>query len=105
MSKQAQNVPAGTQKLPEEFKAQETDLQMRFSRLSKEQREVVGNYLNAYNLAAWIYNVLLEEDSRIYIDLAMKFTIDTQKLTEAIRDVSGDPNEVQQIVDHINHGE
>lgn len=105
MTKQANEAIAEAQNQQEQFKAQETDLQMRFSRLSKEQREVVGNYLNAYNLAAWIYNVLLEEDSRIYIDLAMKFTMETQKLTDAMRDVSGDLNEVQQIVDKINHGE
>lgn len=105
MTKQAKKAIAEAQKQHEQFKAQEMNLQLRFSRLSPELRQAVGNYLNAYNLAAWIYNVLLDEDSRTYIDLAMKYTMETQKLAQSMRDVSDDPQEVEQIVNDINHGE
>lgn len=104
MTKQAKKAPAEAQNLQNQFKVQEMDLQMRFSRLSPELRQTVGNYLNAYNLAAWIYNELLDEDSRTYIDLALKYTMETQKLAQSMHEVSDDPQEVQQIVDEINHG-
>lgn len=105
MSKQAKKAIAEAQNQHQELKAFEMDLQIRFSKLSPDQRTSVGQYLNAYNLAAWIYNELIDEDCRIYIDLAMKYTMETQKLSQAMRDVSEDPNEVQQIVNDINHGE
>lgn len=105
MTKQAKKSPAEDQNLQNYFKAKEMDLQMRFSLLSPEYRQVVGNYLNAYNLAAWIFNELLDEDSRNYIDLAMKYTMETQKLAQSMREVSDDPQEVDQIVNDINHGE
>lgn len=105
MSKQAKKATAEAQNQHPELKAQEMDLQIRFTKLSSDQRQFVGNYLNAYNLAAWIYNEIIDEDCRIYIDLAMKFTMETQKLAESMREVSDDPQDVQQIVNEINHGE
>lgn len=105
MTKQAKKANAEAQSQQDQFKAQEMDLQMRFSKLSSDLRQAVGSYLNAYNLAAWIYNELLDEDSRTYIDLAMKYTMETQKLAQVMSEVSDDPKEVQQIVDHINYGE
>lgn len=105
MSKQAKKAIVEAQNQHQELKAQEMDLQIRFSKLSPEQRSAVGQYLNAYNLAAWIYNELIDEDCRIYIDLAMKYTMETQKFSQAMRDISDDPNEVQQLVDKFNNGE
>lgn len=105
MSKQAKKAIAEAQNQHPELLAQEMDLQVRFSALSLDQRNAVGQYLNAYNLAAWIYNELIDEDCRVYIDLAMKYTMETQKLSQAMHDVSDDSNEVQQIVNDINHGE
>lgn len=105
MTKQAKKASAEAQNLQNQFKSQEMDLQMRFSRLSPGLRQAVGNYLNAYNLAAWIYNELLDEESRTYIDLAMKYTMETQKLAQSMREVSDDPQEVEQLVNTINHGE
>lgn len=111
MTKQAKNADLKSAKvitkdqINDQFKAQEMDLQMRFSRLSQEQRQSVGNYLNAYNLAAWIYNELIDEDCRIYIDLAMKYTMETQALANSMRDVSDDSKEVDHLVNRINHGE
>lgn len=103
MSKQAKKGSAEAQN--QQFKSQELDLQMRFSKFTSQQRQAVGNYLNAYNLAAWIYNELIDEDCRIYIDLAMKYTMETQALANSMRDVSEDPQEVENLVNQINHGE
>lgn len=103
MTKQAKKAPADAKN--QQLKSQEMDLQMRFSKMSPEQRQAVGNYLNAYNLAAWIYNEIIDEDCRIYIDLAMKYTMETQVLAKAMHDVSDDPNEVDQLVNKINDGE
>lgn len=105
MTKQAKKALAEAQNQQNHFKAQEMDLQMRFSKLSLEQRQAVANYLNSYNLAAWIYNEIIDEDSRLYIDLAMKYTMETQALAKSMRDVSGDPKEVEQLVNQINNGE
>lgn len=105
MTKQAKEAIAEAQNQQNQFKAQEMDLQMRFSRLSSEQRQAVGNYLNAYNLAAWIFNEIIDEDSRTYIDLAMKYTMETQALAKSMRDISDDPIEVDHLVNRINHGE
>lgn len=98
-------VLAAAKKQEEDLKGQQMDLQMRFTKLTPEQRTAVGQYLNAYNLAAWLYNELLNEDCRTYIDLAMKYTMETQKLAQAMHDVSDDPKEVQQVVNKINDGE
>lgn len=105
MTKQAKKATAEAQNQQDQFKAQEMDLQMRFSKLSPDLRQAVGSYLNAYNLAAWIYNVILDEDCRQYIDLAMKYTMETQKLAQVMSEVSDDPKEVQQVVNQINYGE
>lgn len=105
MSKQAKKAIAEAQNQQNQLKAQEMDLQMRFSQLTPEKRHAVGNYLNAYNLAAWIYNEIIDEDCRIYIDLAMKYTMETQALANSMREVSDDPKEVEQLVNNINHGE
>lgn len=91
--------------LNDQFKSKEMDLQMRFSRLSPSQRLSVGNYLNAYNLAAWIFNEIIDEDCRNYIDLAMKYTMETQALANSMCDISDDPKEVDHLVNRINHGE
>lgn len=111
MTKQAKKADLSSAKvtskdmIKDQFKAQEMDLQVRFSRLSSDQRQSVGNYLNAYNLAAWIYNEIIDDDCRIYIDLAMKYTMETQALANSMRDVSEDPNDVEKLVNQINHGE
>lgn len=104
MSKQAKKAFAEAQNQQDQLKAQEMDLQMRFSRLSMEQRQAVANYLNAYNLAAWIYNEIIDEDSRVYIDLAMKYTMETQALAKSMQELSGDTQEVQKLVNNINDG-
>jgi hypothetical protein len=105
MTKQAKEAPAMAQKEQNQLKSQELDLQMRFSKMTSEQRLAVGNYLNAYNLAAWIYNELIDEDCRIYIDLAMKYTMETQALAKSMKDISDDPKDVEHLVNKINHGE
>ena len=105
MTKQAKKALAEAQNQQNQFKVQEMDLQIRFTKLSQVQRQAVGNYLNAYNLAAWIYNEIIDEDCRIYIDLAMKYTMETQALANSMREVSDDPQEVQQLVNQINDGE
>lgn len=105
MSKQAKKAVAEAQNQQNRFKVQEMDLQMNFFKLSQPQRQNVGNYLNAYNLAAWIYNEVLDEDSRLYIDLAMKYTMETQSLANSMKEVSDDPNDVERLVNRINHGE
>lgn len=105
MTKQAKKAIAEAQNQQQQIKSQGMDLQMRFSRMSPEQRQAVGNYLNAYNLAAWIYNEIIDEDCQIYIDLAMKYTIETQQLAQSMRDVSDNPNDVENLVNQINNGE
>lgn len=105
MTKQAKKAHARAQKEQNQLKSQELDLQMRFSKMTSLQRQAVGNYLNAYNLAAWIYNEIIDEDCRIYIDLAMKYTMETQALANSMREVSDDPRDVEHLVNHINHGE
>lgn len=103
MTKQAKKAPAEAKN--QQLKSQEMDLQMRFTHMSPEQRQAVGNYLNAYNLAAWIYNEIIDEYCRTYIDLAMKFTMETQALANSMRNISDDPIEVEQIVNKFNDGE
>lgn len=105
MIKQAKKASAEAQNQQQQIKSQETDLQMRFSHLNNDQRQAVGNYLNAYNLAAWLYNEILDEFSRTYIDLAMKYTMETQSLANSMRDVSSDDQDVENLVNSINDGE
>lgn len=87
------------------LKDQQFDLQYKFSKMTDAQKASVGQYLNAYNLAAWLYNEICDEDCRVYIDLAMKFTIESQRLNDQMSNLTDDPKEVDNLVNHINHGE
>lgn len=87
------------------LKDQQFDLQYKFSKMTDAQKTSVGQYLNAYNLAAWLYNEICDEDCRVYIDLAMKFTMETQRLNENMSNLSDDPNEVEDLANKINYGE
>lgn len=84
------------------LKDQQFDLQYKFSKMTNAQKASVGQYLNAYNLAAWLYNDICDEDCRIYIDLAMKFTMETQKLHDEMSNVTEVPGDTDIVVDHLN---
>ena len=94
MEKQANLTP--------ELRDMQTSLQMKFSKFEQYQRERIANYLNMYNTTAWMYNEILSEDERTYVDLSMQYVMETQRLEAKMKEVSGDPAEVQQIVDSIN---
>lgn len=85
-----------------ELAAKQQEMQHLFASLSKEQRNFVVNYLNSYNLTAWMYNELLDDQSREYIDQAMKFTMETKLLDDQMSHVSGDPHDVDLLVDELN---
>lgn len=100
MSKQAKKSPAQQANLELQF-----DLQQRFSKFSPDQKQTIANYLTAYNLAAWIYNDHLDEDMKHYVDLSMKYVIETNRLNAAMEGVSENPADVEQIVNQLNDGE
>lgn len=85
-----------------ELAAKQQEMQHLFASLSNEQRSLVVNYLNSYNLTAWLYNEQLDDTCREYIDKAMKFTMETKQLDDMMTGVSGDPGDVQKIVDDVN---
>ena len=87
------------------LKDQQFDLQYKFSKMTDVQKASVGQYLNAYNLAAWLYNEICDEDCRIYIDLAMKYTLETQRLNDQMLNLTDDSKEVDNLVNQINDGE
>lgn len=80
------------------------DLQKKFSLLTADQKQTVASYLNAYNLAAWIFNELLDDQSREYVDLSMKYVMETQKLDDRMNNVENE-QDVQILVNDHNHGE
>lgn len=86
-----------------ELAAKQQEMQHLFASLSNEQRSLVVNYLNSYNLTAWLYNEQLDDTCREYIDKAMKFTMETKQLDDMMSGVSGDPGDVQKIVDDVNY--
>lgn len=90
------------QEMPQELKEMQVSLQTMFTNMSSEQRTAVANYLNAYNLAAWIYNELLNEDQRNYIDLSMRLVIETQKLDQMMQQADGSDAYVEQVNNLIN---
>lgn len=92
-----------TKKSPQ-LEEMERDLQMKFSSMSLDQRSRVANYLNMYNTTAWLYNEILEEDERLYVDLSMQYVMETNKLNASMENVES-PEDVQQIVDDINDHE
>lgn len=100
MTKQAKKSHAQQANLDLQF-----DLQQRFSKFSPDQKQTIANYLTAYNLAAWIYNEHLDEDMRQYVDLSMKYVIETQRLNSAMEGISDNPAEVQNLVDNLNNGD
>lgn len=97
MSKQVEKLT------PEESKlaAQQVELQSKFMNLSLDQRSRVANYLNSYNLTAWLYNEVLSDDEREYIDLSMKFVMETDNLHRSMEAMKTD-RDVQQLVDQLN---
>ena len=88
-----------------ELAAKNQEMQHLFVSLTSDQRTLVINYLNSYNLTAWLYNELLDDKCREYIDQAMKYTMETAALSKELEKVSGDPAEVDQVVSDINFAE
>lgn len=82
----------------------EKDLQFQFSRFDNAGKARIANYLNAYNLTAYLYNELLSEDERKYVDTSMQYVIETQKLSSQMENVQT-PGDVDQVVSSLNDGE
>lgn len=88
--------------MPQEIKNMQLSLQTMFSKLSVEQKKRVANYLNCYNTTAWLYNELLDQDARDYVDLSMQYVLETNKLDQLNDSVDGSLESEQKVVDQIN---
>lgn len=94
------------QEMPQEIKNLQFNLQTMFSKLSDDQKKRVANYLNSYNITAWLYNEILDNDARDYVDLSMQYVLETQRLDQVNDIADGTKEKEQFVVDKLNdlHG-
>ena len=89
-----------------EVTAAQVNLRDQLVSLSKEQQEAVASYFASYNLTAWLFNQVLNEDAKQYVENAVELARQTRDLEVAMNGVQ-DQEDVQEVVNHINgdHGE
>lgn len=88
----------------QELAQMQVSLHSKFTAFKPETRALIAQYFNSYNLTAWIYNELLDDDSKAYVDEAINLTRETYELEKAMDNVAS-PEDVQRLVDAHNHGE
>lgn len=95
--KQAAPQNAGADKLA--FK--QITLRDKLMSLDRVQKEAVANYFNLYNAAAWIFNEVLDQKAKEYVDEAVIYARELNELDQ--KEIN--PENVQQVVNDLNHGE
>lgn len=89
------------EKMQAEVTAAQVNLRDQLVSLSKEQQEAVASYFASYNLTAWLFNEVLSEDSKQYVEKAVELARQTKDLDIAMSNVET-PEDVQKVVDQIN---
>lgn len=84
----------------QQLAAQQINLREKFINLPIHQRDAAVNYFNAYNLAAWLYNDVLDQDAKDYVEASINFAREAQVLEQAV-DVEK-IEDVQRKVNEIN---
>lgn len=94
------------EKMQAEVTAAQVNLRDQLVSLPREQQEAVASYFASYNLTAWLFNQVLSEDAKQYVEKAVELARQTKELETVMKDVQS-PGDVQQVVNHINgdHGE
>lgn len=89
-----------------EITAAQVNLRDLLVSMPKDQQEAVVSYFASYNLTAWLFNQVLSEDAKEYVEKAVELARQTKELEVAMKDVEK-PEDVQEVVDQINddHGE
>lgn len=77
--KQAAPLNAGADKLA--FK--QISLRDKLMSLDRVQKEAVANYFNLYNAAAWIFNEVLDQNAKDYVDEAVIYARELNELDQA----------------------
>lgn len=99
-TKQAKNQVSPAQ---QELAQKQISLHSQFSSLKPNQRALIAQYFNSYNLTAWLYNDLLDQDSKLYVDQAINFTRESYELDKAMNHVESS-SDVEQVVNDLNNG-
>ena len=55
--------------------------------LSQDQQEAIASYFASYNLTAWLFNQVLSDDSKQYVEKAIELARQTRELENAMKDV------------------
>lgn len=99
-TKQAKNQLSPAQ---QELAQKQVSLHSQFTSLKPDQRALIAQYFNSYNLTAWLYNELLDQDSKLYVDQAINLTRESYELDKAMNNVQN-PSDVQDVVNELNNG-
>lgn len=88
-----------------EITAAQVNLRDLLVSMPKDQQEAVASYFASYNLTAWLFNQVLSEEAKEYVEKAVELARQTKELEVAMQDVQK-PEDVQEVVDQINddHG-
>ena len=81
--------------------AKAVNLREKLLALPKVMQEAVANYFNMYNCAAWLYNEILTQDAKDYVDQSIQYARELQELEQA---TAVAPEEVEQSIEALNHG-
>lgn len=76
------------------------NLREKLLNLPQVMQEAIANYFNMYNCAAWLYNEILTQDAKDYVDESIKYARELNDL-DALPD-SSDPNEQDVHIDRLN---
>lgn len=79
------------------------NLREKLIQLPQSQQEAVANYFNMYNCAAWLFNEVLSQDARNYVDQSISYARELQQL-EALQETPNDKVFDDQ-VKALNNGE
>lgn len=93
------------EKMQAEITAAQVNLRDLLVSMPKDQQEAVASYFASYNLTAWLFNQVLSEEAKEYVEKAVELARQTKELEVAMKDVEK-PEDVQEVVDQINddHG-
>lgn len=89
------------EKMQAEITAAQVNLRDQLVALPKDQQEAVASYFASYNLTAWLFNQVLSEDAKQYVEKAVELARQTKDLDIAMSNVET-PEDVQKVVDQIN---
>lgn len=92
------------EKMQAEITAAQVNLRDQLVALPKEQQEAVASYFASYNLTAWLFNQVLSEDAKQYVEKAVELARQTRELEDAMQNVF-EPADVEKVVNDLNDRE